>query len=466
VASEIAIRFGVLVHVTRRRRPTAALVWLLVVFFQPWIGLAFYLLIGQNSLPRRRIEEHAELLTKLEALRDRFEGHPYTAKPAVPAEAQATLVLAERIGYMGILSQNDAEIIVDSDETIDRLIADIDTAEHHVHLLFYIFVEDETGNRVAEALLRAVKRGVRCRVLVDAVGSKKMLRSLGKQMREWGIEVAACLPVRLYRVFMKRMDLRNHRKVAVIDGRVAYTGSQNIVSAGYGRKDMEWRDMMVRMTGPIVLELQVVFLEDWYFDSGHLLDTDRVFPDPVPTGSTDIQTLPSGPNYPTENYQRLVVSALHTARERVIITTPYFVPDLAFLQALEVAALRGVQVDLVVPQRCDQIVVGAAARGYYEDLLSMGVNLHLHTDGLLHAKTMSIDDSFAFIGSSNFDIRSFALNFEINMIFFGADETERLRVEQERFIEQSRVLTLEEWQAEPAFKRIGQNIAKLMSPLL
>jgi cardiolipin synthase len=303
-------------------------------------------------------------------------------------------------------------------------------------------------------------------VLMDAVGSRQTLKTLAVEMKASGVDVRAALPVSLLRRQAARFDLRNHRKLAVMDGCIAYTGSQNIVDASYGHKDLAWHDMMVRIEGPNVLTLQVVFLQDWYFETDEILDSDDIFPDPVLTGDIPMQTLPSGPNYPTENYHRLVVDAIHAARKRVVITTPYFVPDDALMQALEIAVIRGVTVDLITPERCDQILVGAAARSYYECLLSANVNVHLFTDGLLHSKTVTIDDDLALIGTSNFDIRSFALNFELNLLLYCQRATAALRARQDEYIAQSYPLQLKQWQARRPYKQVFEGIAQLFSPLL
>ena len=465
-ASEWVIRLVMLVVVTRRRQPNSAMAWLLVIFFLPWPGLILYMILGNYRLPKRRIEAHSPLADELAAVRQRLGDHPNIVHPELGPELMSFVDLTERLGYMPIFGGNDAQLITETGEVIDRLVADIDAAEHHVHLLFYIWVDDATGRRVSEALARAVHRGVKCRVLVDAVGSRPMLRRLAPEMIKQGIEVQEALPVGLFRRRMARIDLRNHRKVAVIDGRIGYTGSQNIVDASYGHKDLAWRDMMVRLTGPIVLELQAVFFIDWYHETDEVLEGDDLFPDPPRTGEIPVQTLPSGPNYPTENYQRIVVAALYAARQHVIITTPYFVPDEPFLQAMQMAVLRGVEVELILPRKCDQVMVGAASRAYYDDVLEMGVKLHLYDQGLLHAKTMSVDDTVAFIGSSNFDIRSFALNFEINMLFYGPEAAAKLRAQQKQYIAESQPLTLDEWNRRPAVKKAFQNIAKLLSPLL
>jgi cardiolipin synthase len=412
------------------------------------------------------VEAHARLLERLESLRKRFDDHPNIVRPNLQAETMATVRLAERLGHLPILGGNEAELIEDTDAVIDRLIHDIEHAERHVHLLFYIYADDAVGRRVAEALTRATHRGVKCRVLVDAVGSRPMLRHLAPIMRKRGIEVRSALPVGLLRRSFSRIDVRNHRKIAVIDGRVGYTGSQNIVHAAYGTKDLVWYDLTARLHGPITLALQTVFLEDWYFETDELLDEVGVFPEPINTGEVAVQALPSGPNYPTENYQRLVVAALHSAQKRVIITTPYFVPDESVLQAMETAVLRGADVDVVVPARNNMRLVDAAARAYFDDLLAVGVDIHLFREGLLHAKTISVDNDVAFITSSNFDIRSFRLNFEINLLLYGAEITEKLRQQQYRYIEGSDPVDPAKWRERPPLQRFGQNVAKLMSPLL
>jgi cardiolipin synthase len=458
------VMLGVIVG--QRRPPSSAMAWLMVIFFLPWLGLVLYLLIGSDHLPRRRIEQHARLVKELLALRQRFDGHPSIEHPGLAPESRAAVTLAEKLGHMPILGGNDVELMTRTEDVVDRLVADVDAAEHHVHLLFYIYADDETGRRVAEALARAVERGVTCRVLVDSVGSNGMLKRLGPWMTERGIRLCEALPVGVFRRRMARIDLRNHRKVAVIDGRIAYTGSQNLVNADYGRRDMAWHDMMARLTGPAVLELQAVFLADWYFDTDELLDGDEIFPDPAMVGDTPVQTLPSGPSYPTENYQRMVVAALHAARKRVIVTTPYFVPDEPLMQALEVAVLRGVRVDLIVPQRADRWLVTAASRAYYGELLDSGVNLHLYQPGLLHSKTVTIDDAVGFLGTSNFDIRSFALNFEVNLLLYNQPVTERLRAEQEAYLAASAPVGPDQWHRRPRAQRLFQNAAKLLSPLL
>jgi len=466
LVSNWAIRLIMLVVIPRRHNPNSALAWLLIIFIVPWLGLFLYLLMGGNRLPRRRIERHSQLLDRLRAIGRRFENHPNIVTPELDPGQMEAVTLAERIGYLPILGGNNAELITEPQDFIDRLVDDIDRADRHVHLLYYIYFDDETGRRVADALARAVERGVKCRVLVDAVGSRSMIKTLGPSMKNRGIEVYPMLPVNLLRFYMARIDLRNHRKLAVIDGKTAYTGSHNIVNPGYGHKNLVWHDITVRLTGPAVLELQVVFFSDWYFETGEMMESADIFSDPEVTGTVAVQPLPSGPNYPMENYELLALELMYAARRRVSITTPYFVPDEAFLQAMQVAVMRGIEVELYVPLVYDQRLVGAASKAYFDDLLDMGVTLYLFTDGLLHSKCMSIDDEITMIGTSNFDIRSFALNFEINLTFFDTSVSADLRKQLLRYKSRSQVLTAEEWRRRPFAHKVFQNMAKLMSPLL
>lgn len=465
--SEWTIRLIMLmVIVTRRHQPNSAVAWLLVIFFLPWLGLALYLLLGANRLPQGRLRQHRRLLAQFQETVRRFEIHPSIIEPPVAAEAAGAVALAQRLGYMPILGGNDVHLMTETAKVIDALVADIDAAEHHVHMLFYIFASDEMGRRVLDALTRAVARGVQCRLLLDAVGSRTLLARDARRLAAQGIQVSAALPVGFFRRSMARIDLRNHRKLVVIDGRIAYTGSQNIIDVDYGRRGLAWHDLMARVVGPAVLELQTVFIADWCFETDETLNSADIFPDSPPAGDVAVQVLPSGPSYPTENYQRMVVAALHAARRRVMITSPYFIPDEPFMQAVQVAVLRGVKVDIVLPRICDKILVGAASRAYYEQLLEVGTKLHLFTPGLLHAKTMTIDDSFAFLGTSNFDIRSFSLNFEINLVLYGKEVTNQLRCRQLQYLAHSTLLSAEQWRSRSPLKKMGDNVAKLLSPLL
>jgi cardiolipin synthase len=462
---EWVIRLAMVVIVPFRRTPTAAKGWLLLIFFEPWIGLLIYLLIGRAKLTRAQREQLARLPGAMAGVFARLINHPHVFHPEVSPPLSQAVTLAENLGGMPILGGNAVELLVDYDGTLARLIADIDGAQHHVHLLFYIIADDSATAPVFDALDRAVKRGVRCRVLADAIGSGSALRTLRPKLAAMGIAIHEMLPVSLWPWKKARLDLRNHRKIVVVDGRIAYTGSQNLVAAAF-KEGITYEELMVRITGPVVLDLQYVFAADWFLETNEVLDSEGEFPIPEITGSVPAQALASGPAFPTQNNQRLIVAMVHGSRKRVILTTPYFIPDEPLLQAMQTAVLRGVEVHLVVSEKADQLFVSLAQKSYYEELLEAGVQIHLYHKDFLHAKHLSVDDAMAMIGTSNLDIRSFALNAEVVLMIYDSGVTARLAAVQEHYFENSRLLTLVEWRQQFFGSQLAQHLARLLSPLL
>lgn len=467
VISEWLIRIGMIPVVARRRSPGTALAWLGVIFFFPLGGLFLFLVFGENRLGRRRGKAHGRALEVISSEERRSAMARHIARPHI-SQAQHDLArLSARLGGIGPLGGNAVRLITNTEAVIGSLVEAIDAAERHVHLLFYIFRDDETGSRVAEALVRAAARGVKCRVLVDEAASRPMLRHMAHRLRKEGVEVVAALPVNLARLVLARIDLRNHRKVAVIDGRIGYVGSQNIVNADYGHKRVgAWRDMTARIVGPAALQLQEVFCQDWYFETGEGLTDSDVFPAPEQAGDVAVQLVPSGPDLRTDAFQQLLVAVIHEAEERIVMTSPYLVPEEALVLALRLAVLRGIQVDIIVPEVCDQRMVGTAARGFYPELLEAGVQIHVHQDGLLHAKTVSVDDAFGLVGSGNFDSRSFRLNFELSALLYGEHVTRELRARQLDYLKQTRELSLDEWMKRSRVLRSIESTARLVGPLL
>jgi cardiolipin synthase len=480
--SEWAIRLAMLVYVPQRRPPAAARGWLLFIFVLPWPGLLLYAVLGRANLPKTRVQMQQQVSRRVRESGGAYFD-PHVVQPDLPANFRDVVRLAANLGDFPILGGNSVELLPDYDASIERLVTEINGASRHVHLLYYIFANDATGRRVADALAAAVQRGVRCSVLIDGLGSKASRNPIADVMRAAGIEVVVLLPVRLFRRKEARLDLRNHRKIAVIDGRVAYVGSQNIVSADF-KPGLLFEELVARLTGPVVLELQAVFLADRYFEVGNAAGTLRVpsaegagtpsvpaslpdhFPPTAHTGTTPAQVLPSGPGYPQQNNQRFIVDLLYGATRRAVLTTPYFIPDEPLLQALETATLRGVEVHLVVSKEIDQWLVGFAQQSYYEELLAAGVTIHLYERRFLHAKHISIDDAVVLIGSSNMDIRSFMLNSEVSLIAYDSDVAAELRKVQESYFAGSQTLTLEDWQRRSVFQRVLQNVARLFDSVL
>jgi cardiolipin synthase len=464
IATEWAIRIAMLVYVPQRRTPAAARTWLLLVFFWPFAGLFVYWVFGRIYYPQRRIEEQARASKYVRDAQAGMRSDRPIAPPPDELAARAA-ELAARLGDFAAWGGNRVELLADYRGSIDRLVADIDAARDHVHLLTYILADDATGRRVTEAIARAARRGVLCRVLADAVGSRRGLARLGPALREAGVEVIPLLQVGLFRRGTARFDLRNHRKLAVIDGRLGYVGSQNIVEPdfipGYPNEEL-----VARVEGPVVAQLQAVILADRYFETGEVAHDERHFPRIPAAGESAAQLLPSGPGYGRENGQTLLVSLIHAARERVVITTPYFVPDEAFLQALATAALRGVETRLVVSARSNQRLTDLAQRSYYERLLDAGIAIHQYEPHFLHAKHMTVDRTVAIVGSTNIDIRSFALNCESSLLVYDREVVRALEAVQARYIAASRPVEPAAWAARPLGQRVAQNSARLADSLL
>jgi len=462
--SEWLVRIIMLLYVPQRRSPASARAWLLLIFFLPIPGLVLYALIGRAYLPRKRLEQQLKLIEMMQQLSER-SGRMAPPPPPPPPEIIEASRLARKLGSFVVAAGNRVELIADYRQSIERLLEDIHAAHSSVHLLYYIFAEDATGQRAAEALEHAARRGVSCRVLLDSVGSRGTLRRVAPRLRAAGIEVVALLPVLLLRPGGLRLDLRNHRKIAVIDGRIGYIGSQNIVDPDANR-GMINQELVARVEGPVVHQLQALIVADRYQEVGEELRDPKLFPGLLPSGVSAAQVLPSGPGHQEANTQHVLVNLIYAARRRVVLTTPYFVPDSPFLAAMHNAAERGLEVRLIVSRRSNKPVVQFAQQSYYEDLLAAGVRIHLYRGAFLHAKHVSIDDSVAVIGSSNLDIRSFALNSELSLLVYDPVVVADLNRIQERYLADGDEVTLDAWRRRSPVRRWLQNMCRLADTLI
>jgi cardiolipin synthase len=456
-----SIRLWAIWAVPRRRSPNAARAWLLLILVQPIVGVALYSVFGRAYLPARRRVRQDLANAFIRAARE-AGGAPRAVD--VGEARQATAVLASKLGAFPVLGGNRAEILDDYQCAIDRLVADIDAARQTVHLLFYIFEPDATGRRVAEAVVRAAARGATCRVLMDGMASAPGLKKLAPELRACGVEVISLLSPGTRRA---RRDLRNHRKIAVLDGRVGYTGSQNLVDAyDYKGRGLTYEDLMVRVEGPVVRQLEAILLTDRFLETGNGLDGSTRIPDPPEAGGVMAQALPSGPTYEVENNERTFVQMLYGARERIVVTSPYFVPDRPFVAAMQAAAVRGLDVHLVTPRQADQWMVRLAQESFYDELLAAGVKIHLYRPRFLHAKHISVDGDVAAIGSSNIDMRSFTLNEEVMLLVYDRGVVADLSRIQERYFRDSDLLDREAWSRRPALRQVGQQMARLVDSVL
>lgn len=369
---------------------------------------------------------------------------------------------------------NDVELLPDYRGSIAAMAAAIDEAKDYVHVEFYILVHDKATAAFFDALERAVARGVTVRVLSDHLAS---LMNPGRKetlarLKGMGAQYHAMLPLRPWKGDWQRIDLRNHRKLVVVDGQVGFTGSQNLVHESYNKKKniargLRWHELMLRIHGPAVRELDAVFVTDWFSESNDLLvlDTSPVVLDPAPH-RVDAQVVPSGPSFENENNLKLFVAMIHQATDRVSITSPYFVPEDSLLLAMVTAAGRGLSVELFVSEIGDQVMVYHAQRSYYEALLRAGVKIYLFkAPEVLHSKHFSIDHDVAVVGSSNMDVRSFSLNMEISVLIHSESFVAQLRVIEDGYRANSRELDLTEWVKRPGREKFFDSAARLTSNL-
>lgn len=468
------IRLGLSLRVIMRGRPVGyTLAWLTVVSIFPLGGAVLYLLFGELRLGRRRAEWAARIHGPYRKwLADLNQRREVDWKPLGDA-CQSLSTLCDSAVGIPAMPANDVQLITDAAATFRSLMADIDAARRTVHLEFYIWAVGGDADLVVEALLRATARGVICRVLVDAVGSKEFLASEQCQrLQDGGVSLHAALPANLLRMLFYRLDLRMHRKIVVIDGEIAYTGSQNLVDPRFFKQDAgvgQWVDAMVRMRGPAVESLGVTFLEDWELETGEgiekLQQTGDVH-EVADAGESAVQVIPSGPVLPVQAIQAILLSAIYSARRELVLTTPYFVPDELLLTALLSAAGRGVKVTIILPERVDSRLVRMASQAHKGDLLAAGVHIMLFKGGLLHTKSVTVDDRLSLFGSLNLDPRSLQLNFEITMAIYDPDFTGRLRALQDSYIKDSTAMSRKRWEKRSFAVRFVDNAARLLSPLL
>lgn len=451
-----------IIDVLRRpREPRAMIAWICAILLLPVVGLIAYALIGYPRIERtrRRRRHRRRLLTRP------THQTPHAARldPALGELAH----LATRLTGFPPTAHNEVTVYHDAEKTFLALQLAIEAARRHVHLEYYIFQPDETGMAIAELLLSRAAAGVHCRLLLDDIGCWTMPRKLVRRLRDGGVEVAFFLPVIPWRGCW-HVNLRNHRKIVVIDGTVGFTGSQNIGDEYLGRRRRlaPWRDTHLRIVGPAAQQLQEVFIEDWHFATGAEPRDGELFP-ALPRGAGQrIHVIPSGPDTDAAVLHHLLFTAIAAARRSVCIATPYFVPDSAMLLALQSAAYRGVRVQLLVPSRSDNWFVLWAGRSYYGELTAAGVEVYEYGAGMLHSKVVTIDESWALAGSANMDARSFRLNFEITTILYDREPAAVLQRDFDTLREQSRRFTAAETHHWTLRQSIAQGVARMASPLL
>ncbi len=463
----IALLVSIRVILRPRLEPTVRLSWILVIELVPLVGVIAYVLFGEIRVRSAEVSTRASVRSFLSGL---WQSSPERVR-APPAFAAPVIAANRAIGGFEAVAGNRAALLAEDDGAIDDLVAAIDGAQVHVHILFYIWLDDPSGRKVAEAAIRAAARGVKVRAIIDAYGSLQFSRSdCWARMKEAGCECAEALPLGMPVIgpLFQRMDLRNHRKIVVIDHHLGFTGSRNCADMAFAVKPRyaPWIDVFLCIEGPVVRQMQAVFLQDWMSYTGEDLGDLLRMVGPVCAPGEIAQVVATGPDSRQGSLSDAMTTMIYAARESLTITTPYYVPGSALDAAIRTVARSGIDVTMILPARSDSLVVQATSEGFYYGLVAAGVKLMLFPGGLLHAKIITVDGCMAMLGSANLDRRSFELNYEMNMLFLGGDLTAELDRRQQTYLARARRLDLDDIRGWSMWRRLRNNLLALAAPIL
>jgi cardiolipin synthase len=470
---ELTIKIVAIGTVPGNRRPSSSIAWLLLIVVTPIFGLVIFFLIGSPFVRGRRAKVQAEAD---KVITERSAAVPELPPGAdVPIGVDSLFRLNRNLTALPCVTGVTHGLFGDYNASIQAMTEAVNDAERTVHVEYFITAWDDTTDKFCTALAEAVKRGVKVRLLYDHVASRRYpgYKQMNSRLTAAGIEWYQMMPIKPLKGKWRRPDLRNHRKLLVVDGTTGFMGSQNMIDSSYlmpanikvGR---HWKDLNIKVTGEIVFELEAVFAMDWYTETGERLDVEVAVARRPDSGGVPVpmQLLPSGPGYPTLPNLRLFTGLVHRAQHKLSLTSPYFVPEDSLLEAITSAAYRGVAVELFVSEQADQFVVGHAQASYYEVLLESGVRIYLYPKPtILHAKHFTVDDMVGIIGSSNMDYRSFGLDYKITLMSTGQQFVADLQAVAAEYRAVSHELNLAEWRQRPKGQRYVDNVMRLVSAL-
>lgn len=464
---DFAVRAWLLVYIPKNRKPTAAMSWLLLIFIIPLFGTILFLIIGGTKLSRKRRHDQLQITRMMKRYTSNLRDAGLIATIEEPYAYKARL--AESLTGLAPTKGNTLTVMSGYDELIQKMTASVHHAKHYVYVEFFAIALDETTEPFFIAMEKAVERGVEVRVLFDFLGSRKYprYREMKRRLTAIGVVWHPMLPLSLLPSKYNRPDLRNHRKILVVDNSDAYIGSLNLIDKTYHRKDsISYIELFTHFQGPAVNEAAAVFASDWYCESGEILKHFMANSTLAPKGEQVMQIIPSGPGYQYENNLKFFVSLIHSAEKSIVITNPYLVPDESLLSALTSASLRGVKISVLNSEAMDQWMVGHAQRSYYEQLMRAGITISLYKKPqLVHEKFIAVDDAVAVIGSSNLDIRSFELNHECVVVAYDEKTAKALMLHHIELLKNSHQLHLEAWLKRSGWQSFLDSIARLTSAL-
>lgn len=464
---------AIIVIFQERRDIGSTWAWLLVLFFIPLLGFVLYLLFAQNLSrfhlfqweDQKKVGIDKMLKTQLNELRsDRFEFRNEATRD------NSDLIYMHLINNQAVLTEdNSVELFTDGQEKFDRLLKDIEEAKSDIHVQYYIIKKDQLGKKLIDALTEKAKQGVKVRVLYDELGSRELTKRFFKAFREAGGEVEVFFPSK-FRLINLRLNYRNHRKLVIIDGTIGYVGGFNVGDEylGLNSKFGYWRDTHLRIQGTAVHAMQTRFILDWNQASSRhdITYAPSLFPEPISQGNVGMQIVTSGPDSEFEQIKNGYIKMISSAKKSIFIQTPYFIPDASLLDALRIACLSGVEVNIMIPNKPDHIFVYWATLSHIGELLKIGAKVYIYNNGFIHAKTIVVDEEISSVGTANIDVRSFKLNFEVNAFLYDEELSKRLTQIFKEDMKVSEVLTIEQYQQRPRWIRFKESISRLLSPIL
>lgn len=457
------------------RSSTKAVGYLLFAVFVPVVGIIFYLFFGTNYR-KRKIYTEKFIDDELLAARIQAELFEYSKKSLLEApeampwgKSLATMLFNDNTSPFTV--GNNVRLLINGEEKFPEVLNAIRSARHHIHIGYYIYEDDEIGREIEQLLIEKAREGVEVRFMYDDFGSRSIRKTLVQRLRNQGIEAYPFFKI-LFIKAANRLNFRNHRKIIVIDGKTGFVGGINVSDRyiNVGTEKLYWRDTHMRIDGPGVWYLQLLFMNDWNFSSNQRLQPNEIyFPRDMAIdgpGTKSVQIAASGPDSDQPTVLFSILEAIHRARERILITTPYFIPTRGILDALIMSSLSGIKVEILVPYKSDSVIVNAAARYYYRELLAAGVKIYRYKRGFVHAKTMVVDSHLSMVGTANMDQRSFDLNFEVNAIVYDVEIAEELASVFYEDLSYSEAIDYMVWNTRPLYKRMFEKFARLLSPLL
>ena len=448
-----------------KRNPVRTISWILVISLLPYVGIFFYVLFGRSYHRQRRISNRIKKRIKNRTRKQAIHQVDLSKYPIVEKNLKLSTLIG-KTSELGVYGNNEIDIFTEGEKLLARMLEDISKAKDHIHAEYFIIETDETGNTFKEALIKKAQEGVDVRVIYDDLGSWKLKRSTIRDMKRAGIKIQSFFKIR-FPYFTSKINYRNHRKILVIDGTIGYLGGFNI--ADRYTKGLEWgvwRDTHLRIEGDAVSGIQHTFIYDWLYITKRLHTNKRFFPQTTVTTPTAVQIGISGPDMHWESIMQAYCLAISNAKKYIYIQTPYFLPNESIMNAIQSAALSGVEVKLMIPYRSDEKMSYEASMSYMGSILKAGVEVYQYTKGFIHSKTLVIDDEIAIIGSANIDLRSFEQNFEVSAFIYNEQHSKHLKELFMSDMKVSKKLSYFKWSNRPRHRKIIQALARLLSPIL